>query len=61
MNQELLYRAVLPYYCCGFLAEDGLIIDAAPIMRWAIGKTVTEYTQWAASKGGKVELIDVEP
>ena len=53
-----LYQATLPHYCCGFEVENNTILDAAPIMRWAIGKSIEEYIRWAKSKGGSVELVD---
>lgn len=57
-----LYRATLPHYCCGFEVErsSGDILDAAPIMRWAVGKKLEAFKKWAESKGGKIELVSYQ-
>ena len=52
------YRAELPYYTCGFWVDDDrVIINAAPIMGWAIGRTLDSFVKWANSKGGQVDRI----
>ena len=58
---SVLYRATLPHYCCGFEVNEasGVISDAAPIMRWAVGKTLEEYTKWAKSKRGIVCVVNM--
>ena len=50
------YSAKLPYYNCGFwVDDDDRIIDAAPIMYWAIGRKLKTFEIWARSRGGHVE------
>jgi len=53
----LFFRALLPHYTCGFFVENGEIVDAAPIMAWAIGKSLLVFERWAWRKGGAVELL----
>ncbi len=53
----LLYRATTSYFCCGLLVEDGVIRDAAPIVKWAIGKRLVEFSAWIARKHGSLELV----
>jgi len=56
-----LYRVVLPHYCCGFLVnEHNIIVRSAPVMRWAVGKTLAQYAAWAESKGGKVHGYEAD-
>jgi len=52
-----LYRVTLSYFCCGFFVQDGEIVDAAPIIRWAVGKSLAQFVRWAEGKGGKVERV----
>jgi hypothetical protein len=33
-----LVRVVAPHFCAGIVAVDGVVVEAAPILRWAIGK-----------------------
>lgn len=48
------YRAELPHYVCGFWVSDGRIVDAAPIMYWAIGRRLVSFEKWVKSRGGSV-------
>jgi len=34
-----------------------MIVDAAPIVRWAVGKPLAEFVRWVKSKGGTVEQL----
>lgn len=52
-----LYRAILPYYCCGLIVLDDRVVDAAPIARWSVGKSLDEFKRWAATKRGAVEEV----
>jgi len=52
-----LYRVTLPYACCGFLLEDGRVVEAAPIIGWMKGRTLATVELWIHKKGGKLELI----
>jgi len=59
IEAEDTYRIVLPYACFSIdvLADRGTIIDAAPIARWAIGKSFTSFVGWVKHKGGSVKLL----
>ena len=61
INEELsvmktaLVRITMPHYVCGLIInEDHTVIQAAPIMQWAIGKPIHQVIRWAKNKGGKV-------
>lgn len=48
----------MPYYMCGFIVDsNGIIIETAPILKWALGKTLELVDNWAYKKNGHVELI----
>ena len=49
-----LHRVVLPYACYGVIVEDGIIVDAAPIARWAVGRTLESFELWVKRNGGKI-------
>jgi hypothetical protein len=48
-----LYQVDISYFCCGVLVqEDHLVIEAAPIMGWAVGKTWEQVIKWVEKKKG---------
>lgn len=53
-----LFRAVLPRFTCGLLVGDmGIVMEAAPIAKWAEGKPLKHFRDWAERKSGTVEEI----
>lgn len=51
----------LPYATFAVQERDGVIVDAAPIARWAIGKTskfVADYWRWKTKGRARFEVID---
>ena len=42
------------YACFGFVAKDDIIVDAAPIFRWAIKKGLTEVKPWLKKRNAKI-------
>ena len=56
MNRALiLARDEAPHFTCGLLVDaSGAVVDAAPIMRWAIGKPLAAVRAWVLSKGGAI-------
>lgn len=47
---EKLYWVSLPYATFGIISKDGWVIDAAPIAKWAIGKTMNEVWKYYTYK-----------
>ncbi len=46
------------YFCAAvFFGFDGVIIDAAPILKWSIGKSIIYLETWARKNGGTMKLI----
>lgn len=57
MNTKLVYCYV-PHFCCGVIVqEDNTIIDAAPILAWAVGKHFRQLRDWLRGKGGNYEVL----
>ena len=52
-----LYRVTTPYMCCGLLVRGGVVRIAAPIMKWSVGKSITDVRSWVESKGYKMSRI----
>lgn len=42
----------LPYACYGVIVVEDRIVQAAPIAKWAVGKSLSEFTAWVSRKGG---------
>lgn len=52
---EMPRRGKGPSFVCGLSVRKGYVVDAAPIMRWAIGKPIDGVRSWVASNGGSME------
>ena len=52
MNKDIkLYTVCTDYACAGIeVDEKGIVIDAAPIFSWMIGKTFIEVKKWQKIK-----------
>lgn len=49
-----LVRVEAPYYCAGFIVEDAWVAEAAPILRWAVGRRGRDVVEYLRKKGFKV-------
>ena len=56
-SDEFYYVETL-YFTCGIMVHDRKVIDAAPIMKWSIGKWLSEVQEWANRKGGNILLVN---
>jgi hypothetical protein len=52
-----LVRVVAPHFVAGIIVRDGKCVTAAPILRWAIGKTRDELRAYFASKRWDARII----
>ena len=52
-----LYRVTTRRLCAGLLVEDGRVVLAAPILRWAVGKPLATVWAWVAKMGGTLERV----
>lgn len=53
----MLVRVVAPHFVAGFVMDGDRCVEAAPILRWAIGKTDKELRAYFAAKGWKAERV----
>ncbi len=52
-----LLQITLPYACYGIALKDGWCIDAPPIAKWMIGKSILYIADWVKGKKGKSNYI----
>lgn len=54
----MLVRVVAPHFVAGLIVgEDGRCCEAAPILRWAIGKTRADLSAYFRAKGWQAHII----
>lgn len=56
MSREL-WSIDVPWACFGLVAQDGVVVEVAPIARWAEGKSLSYVLDYFCRKGGKTELV----
>lgn len=54
---EILIRITAPHYCAGLVARDGRVIEAAPILRWTVGKKAEAVIEYAVRKKYHVKVL----
>jgi len=52
----MLVRITAPHYCAGLEVLDGKVVETAPILNWAMGKTFREVLIYLRRKGYKVQV-----
>lgn len=52
-----LHRLVTPYFVCGVVCLQGVVVEAAPIVHWMRGKPLRTVASWIAAKRGTVEAL----
>jgi hypothetical protein len=50
--EVMAYRVMTDYFVCGVFVLGDMVVHAAPIMSWAVGKPWVEVATWIAHKGG---------
>ena len=53
-----LYSINLSFANFAIIVRDGMVIDAAPIMRWVIGKPLQVAVDYVARRGGTIEKVE---
>jgi hypothetical protein len=54
---ERVFLIDVHYACFGIVANDGTVVESAPIAAWMRGKTLQEIRPWVLSKKAKVVEI----
>ena len=55
----MFYRIEMSYMVCALKVNNGVVIDAAPIMKWALGQTFDKVRKWVVSKGGAIQELEI--
>ncbi len=54
----MLYQITLSYACFGIVVEDGIVVEAAPIGGWMVGKRISYITAWVIKKWGMLKQVE---
>lgn len=57
MRKEILVRVLAPHFVAGFVMVDDRCTEAAPILRWAIGKGRDELRAYFIRRGWKASIV----
>jgi hypothetical protein len=55
-----LYQVDVGYFCAGVVVRMGVVVEAAPILRWAVGKSLADLETWVRKKRGNLCSIDLQ-
>lgn len=53
----MLVQVTAPHFCAGLVLVDDRCIEAAPILKWAIGKRADELRRYFAKKGWRAVRV----
>lgn len=54
----MLYQITAPHFCAGLeVAPGGVVYNAAPILRWTIGKQYSYVSRYCQQRGWKTERV----
>jgi hypothetical protein len=53
----MLVQVTAPHFCAGLVLVDGVVTEAAPILKWAIGKRREWLSDYFRQKGWKAVVI----
>jgi hypothetical protein len=54
---KVLVSVDAPHFNAGLILEDGVCVQAAPILKWAIGKTRAQLRAYFKQKGWKAMVV----
>lgn len=52
------YRILAPHFVAGVVADDDIIIQAAPIVGWSVGNSFTDFRDYCQKRGWLIEPLD---
>jgi hypothetical protein len=61
MDRETLIHVDAPHFCAGFVSRDGVVISAAPILKYLIGKRFVEAMAYLERKGWRASVFEFQP
>ena len=55
----MLVRVVTPHYVAGVVLVNGVVVTAAPILRWTLGSTFAELTRYLSARRLQWDVVCV--
>lgn len=52
-----IWQVTAPHFCAGVIERGGIIIEAAPILRWAISEPLAKFGLYCQRKGWQMERV----
>lgn len=52
-----LWQITAPHFCAGVIERGGMIVEAAPILRWAVGQPYLKLGVYCKRKGWKMVIV----
>lgn len=52
-----LLQITAPHFCAGIVVERGVVVDAAPILRWTIGKRLWDVQRYFFRKNFEIVIV----
>jgi hypothetical protein len=50
LSRNVLYSIDSKYFCAGIIVHTGTIVDAAPILKWCVGKEFDDFRRYCHKK-----------
>ncbi|QIO34337.1 hypothetical protein [Bradyrhizobium sp. 1(2017)] len=57
----MLIQITAPHFVAAYVVEDGKITEAAPILKWALGKSDNEMRGYCARKSWRACVVPPHP
>ena len=57
VNDAMLVRVVAPHFVAGLVLREGFVVEAAPILKWAIGRNRAYLSPYFERKGWEATVI----
>lgn len=57
----MLVQVSAPHFVAGIILKDGVVIEAAPILKWTIGKTQKWLREYFIKKEWKAVQVQHKP
>jgi len=54
----ILWRVEAPHFCASFDTVDGIVTEAAPIIKWMMGKSYDEVLSYATRKLWTIRYVE---
>lgn len=58
-TKQIWYQITLidPPACFGITVKDFIVVKAAPMGAWMVGKNINHVSAWVSKKGGKIQKL----